>query len=286
MPADPATPPTPLRAPLPPGRSLESVRNHYEVERGIAARLLATPRAERSAFYRGMYDELFARVPDHPRLLRRDDAARTAEHNRSKFTLLRGYLGRELRVAEFAPGDCRFCRALCEHVASVVGIDISDQRGAGFDAPANFRFVVYDGYAVELDEGSVDLVFSDQLVEHLHPEDTALHFALVHRLLAPGGTYLFRTPHALCGPHDVSRFFADEPQGFHLREWTYGELEPVLRAAGFTRLRAYWNARGARVPLPWQLVTLLEAGLRRLPAGLRRRVSRPLLPNVTVAARR
>lgn len=276
----------PLRQALPAGRSLESVRNHFEVERAIAARLLATPRSERSAFYRGMYDELFARVPDHPRLLRRDDALRTAEHNRSKQTLLRGFLSSDQRVAEFAPGDCLFCRELCESVASVTGIDISDQRGEWRDTPENFRLVVYDGYRVELPDASVDLVFSDQLVEHLHPEDTALHFALVHRLLAPGGTYFFRTPHALCGPHDVSRFFADEPQGFHLREWTYTELEPLMRDAGFTGFEAYWNARGARIRLPWRFVTWLESALARLPARLRRRLSRPLLPNVTVAARR
>lgn len=278
--------PAPTRRPLPPGRSLESVWNHYEVEREIAARLLATSRDERSAFYRGMYDELFRRVPDHPRLLRRDDPVRTELHNRSKLTLLRGFLEPTRRVAEFAPGDCHFSRVLCGRVGAVTAIDISDQRGQWGASPDNFRFLVYDGYSLDLPDGSQDLVFSDQLVEHLHPEDSALHFALVHRILAPGGTYFFRTPHALCGPHDVSRFFSEEPQGFHLREWTYSEIEPVLRGAGFTRLRAFWNARGARLPLPWRLATALEAVLRRLPARLRRWLSRPLLPNVTVAAER
>ena len=125
--------------------------------------------------------------------------------------------------------------------------------------------MVYDGYTLPLDDACHDVVFSDQLIEHLHPEDTELHFGLVHRLLAPGGTYLFRTPHALCGPHDVSRWFSDTPQGFHLKEWT----SLALAANGHL----------------W-LVTALEAALCRLPARLRRRVSRWLLPNVTVAATR
>ena len=271
---------------LPPGRSLEDVRNHYEVERCIAARLLAAPRTERSQIYRTMYDELFALVPDHPRLLRRDDPARTALHNRSKLDLLRGFLEPAQRVAEFAPGDCLFCLELCGHVASVTGIDISDQRGSWEDEPEKFRLLVYDGYELALSDGCLDLLFSDQLVEHLHPEDTELHFRLVHRILAPGGVYLFRTPHALCGPHDVSRFFSDTPEGFHLKEWTYAELRPLLRSAGFTSLRAYWNARGARVRLPWRLVVALEAAMGVLPAPLRRHVSRGFLPNVTVAAGR
>ena len=111
--------------------------------------------------------------------------------------------------------------------------------------------MLYDGYQLDLPDDCVDLVFSDQLVEHLHPEDTLHHFRLVRRILAPEGAYVFRTPHALCGPHDVSRFFSDAPEGFHLKEWTYRELEPVLRETGFGTLRAFWNGRGARTPLPW-----------------------------------
>lgn len=274
----------PLKRPLPPGRSAEAVRNHYEVEREIAARLLRAPREERSGIYRTMYDELFARVPDHPRLLRREDPERTRLHNRSKSTLLRGFLGHDRRVAEFAPGDCRFALELCDRVASVVGIDISDQRGGWESEPENFRLVLYDGYELPLPEGSLDLVFSDQLIEHLHPEDTLLHFRLVHRMLVPGGVYLFRTPHALSGPHDVSRFFSDEPEGFHLKEWTYAEIAPLLRDAGFRRPRAFWNARGARLAQGWSGPVAVERALRALPRGIGRRISRVVLPNLTVAA--
>ena len=166
----------------------------------------------------------------------------------------------------------------------ITGIDISDQRGAWEGEPANFRLVLYDGYELPVPEGSQDVVFSDQLIEHLHPEDTALHFRLVHRMLAPGGVYVFRTPHALCGPHDVSRFFSDAPEGFHLKEWTYREIAPLLREAGFRLPRAFWNARGARVRTPFAAAVAAERGLARLPPALRRRVSRLVLPNLCVAA--
>ena len=272
---------------LPPGRSLESLRHHYEVEREIASRLRRASRPERPQLYATMYDELFERVPDHPRRLRRNDPARTRAHNRSKLTLLEGFLAGDRRVAEFAPGDCRFCLELCNRTQSVTGIDISDQRGEDWaEEPGNFRLVLYDGYQLDLPDACVDLVFSDQLVEHLHPDDTQLHFRLVRRILAPEGTYVFRTPHALCGPHDVSQFFSDVPEGFHLREWTYHELEPILREAGFGTLRAFWNTRGTRAPLPWSVTTGCERVLGVLPPEPRRRLSRLLLPNVTVAASR
>jgi len=274
-----------LKRALPKDRGLESLRNHYAVEKSIADRLRCASREERQRLYRSMYDELFARVPDHPRLLRRDDPERTARHNRTKLVLLRGFLGSDRVVAEFAPGDCRFCLELAQRVALVYGIDISDQRGAWSETPGNFRFVVYDGYELDLPDASVNVVFSDQLVEHLHPDDVEHHFRLVRRILVEGGVYVFRTPHALSGPHDVSRFFSDVPEGFHLKEWTYGELGEVLRRVGFSSCRAFWNGRGGRVPLPWRLAVALERLLAPLPLPTRRLLSRLALPNVMVAAR-
>ena len=53
--------------------------------------------------------------------------------------------------------------------------------------PNNLKLTIYDGYNLELQESSVDVVFSDQLIEHLDPEDVRLHFALVKRILKPQG---------------------------------------------------------------------------------------------------
>jgi SAM-dependent methyltransferase len=275
-----------LKRALPRDRSPESLRNHYEVEKSLADRLRAASREERKRLYRTMYDDLFARVPDHPRLLRRDDPALTERSNRSKLNLLRGFLGPTRVVAEFAPGDCRFGMEIARRAKFVYGIDISDQRGSWSESLENFRLIVYDGYELDLADASVDVAFSDQLVEHLHPDDTGLHFRLVRRILFPHGVYVFRTPHAFSGPHDVSRYFSDHAEGFHLKEWTYTEIAALLEQAGFSGWTAFWNAKGARLRLPFRLVVALERLLAHMPARLRRRVARPLLPNVTVAAAR
>lgn len=63
-----------LKHPPPPGRTEEQLRNHYLVEKSIAERLKRANREERKRIYREMYDELFRKVPDHPRLTRRSSA--------------------------------------------------------------------------------------------------------------------------------------------------------------------------------------------------------------------
>jgi hypothetical protein len=109
-----------------------------------------------SAIYRTMYDELFAKVPDHPRLTRRSSKEQTRIANAEKMSL-------------------------------VYAVDISDQRGISPASTANFNFIVYDGYRLEdIPAGTVDVTFSDQLIEHFHPGDLELHLSLSLRLLRSG----------------------------------------------------------------------------------------------------
>jgi hypothetical protein len=61
-----------LRESLAPDRSYEQVLNHYLVEKAIADKLKEANREERKLIYETMYDELFEKVPDHPRLKRRN----------------------------------------------------------------------------------------------------------------------------------------------------------------------------------------------------------------------
>lgn len=274
------------KLPLPPDRTLEQLVNHFEVERAIAARLLKADRAERASIYRTMYDELFAKVPDHPRLTRREDPERTAALNRSRLSLLGRFIRDSDTVLEFGPGDCRFAYELCDRVANVIGVDISDQRGPDATAPNNFRHVVYDGYNLTIEKKSVDVVLSDQLIEHLHPEDTSLHFQTVREVLRDGGVYVLRTPHRASGPHDVSKYFCDEPGGFHLKEWTYGELAGVLRASGFRSWHSYRAIRSRPLRLPIGCFALLEWLLRAFSTRARRSLARYLVPEILIVAKR
>jgi SAM-dependent methyltransferase len=274
-----------LRRPLPPNRSLEQLKNHYLVEKSIAERLMAADRDQRKQIYATMYDELFQKVPDHPRLNRRSDDKLTSRSNRAKLALVKRFVDSSTVFMEYAPGDCRFVTEVAGHVKYAYGLDISDQRRPGERSPDNFQLVIYDGYVVEeIPSGSLDVIFSDQLIEHFHPADTKLHFALAHRLLKPNGLYVFRTPHAVTGPHDISKYFADEPECFHLKEWTFGEVRDLLKEVGFSRFRPFWYRRGVSVRLPTLYFTALERFFARFPKRYTRKAADYLLSQVSGVA--
>lgn len=269
---------------LPSDRNYEQVYRHYVIEKQLAQKLMQADREDRKLIYATMYDELFAQVPDHPRLTARTSERLIEAGNRSKFGLIKEMIGRNSVMVEFAPGDCVFAKYMAQRVDRVLAIDISDQSDGGEHSPPNFELVVYDGYELDLPAATADLVFSDQLIEHFHPEDLAYHFSLVHKLLKPSGVYVFRTPHAYTGPHDVSKYFSDKPEGFHLKEWTYHELIQVLQEKGYRRFITYWYAKGIKLRLPLGYFYVLEKYFNLLPQSLKRLVSKYFLPNISMAA--
>jgi hypothetical protein len=255
----------------PAGRGVSQLAHHYRIERTIADRLHSASREERTAIYLTMYDELFREVPDHPRLTRRQDENESRRANSGKRALVTRYIDSSVVFAEFAPGDCRFVMDIAASVHHAYGIDISDQHAAMKPSPENFTLVIYDGVDLkDIADASVDLVFSDQLIEHLLPEDTVRHFTLVRRLLRVGGRYVFRTPHAFTGPHDISGYFSDEPEGFHLKEWTYSELRTLCAEAGFTSTLTHLPLKGRSIRVPFWCLFLLELLLGRMPHRIRR----------------
>src|SRR5262249_17876914 len=144
-------------------------------------------------------------------------------------------------------------------------------------APSNFRLVLSDGTSVPVPPGSIDLAFSNQLLEHLHPDDVPTHLRNVHESLAPGGAYFFITPHRAGGPHDVSADFDSEATGFHLHEYTTQEASRLCRSAGFSRTHAVVGARGTFLPVPAPYVTTVESMLWLAPRRARRAIARSRL---------
>jgi SAM-dependent methyltransferase len=84
---------------------------------------------------------------------------------------------------------------------------------------------------------SFDVVFSQQVLEHVHPDDVPRHFSEGFRVLRQGGMFAVETPNRRTGPQDVSRGFVPVAEGLHLKEWTVRELIGLFRRAGFTKLR-------------------------------------------------
>jgi SAM-dependent methyltransferase len=252
-----------LRKPLPDKRTYEQILNHYLVEKAIAEKLKNSNREERKLIYATMYDELFKKVPDHSRIIQREDEQRTQIVNKEKLSMVHRFLKPSSIFVEFAPGDCRFAMEVTKYVKIVYAIDISDQRGQNKAIADNFNLIIYDGYNLnKIKEKSVDIIFSDQFIEHLHPEDTRLHFELAFKILKPGGKYLFCTPHAFTGPHDISCFFSSKPECFHLKEWTYYELVKLLKELNFSQIRTIRMVKNIPVTLPYIFFQISEYMLK------------------------
>ena len=272
-----------LKRPLPHDRSYDQIMNHFLVERSIANRLKTSKRESRKRIYATMYEELFSKVPDHPRLTRRHSTPLSTNANKNKLSLVSRFIDKSDVFVEFGPGDCRFAIEVAKSVKFSYGIDISDQHNPKDDVPFNFKLIVYDGYILDtIENNSVDIVFSDQLIEHFHPDDTKLHFKLVHRILKKGGKYIFRTPHSLSGPHDVSKYFCDEPECFHLKEWTYSEITKMIKDLKYSKFYARWNKRGINLKVPYTYITLSELIISLIPRrhSLARTVTKLFLPSL------
>ena len=271
-------------------RSRERLRHHYEVEKRLAEQLRAAPRERRLHMLTGLYEELFRLVPDHPRLVFKEtpELARTEVANQMR--LLRRFLRPDTTLLEIGPGDCALSLEAAKRVRRVFAVDVDAVLPGAAQAPANLRLFLSDGVSVPVPAASADLAYSNQLMEHLHPDDAREQLRNIFAALAPGGAYVCLTPNRLNGPHDVSRGFSDEPRGFHLREYTMTELQALFLETGFRSVVAYAKTKGRWLRVPMRLLRLLEAWLGRLPAARRRALAQrwPLrqLLNAALVARR
>jgi SAM-dependent methyltransferase len=257
-------------------RSPALLRQHYEVERELADRLRNATREQRRSLYGPVYDELYQRVPHHPQLTRKTSPELTREALAPQLRILRRYLRPETRLLEIGPGDCALSVVLAERVRQVYGLDVSEKITQRVSLPANFELILSDGTSVPLPPGSVDVAFSNQLMEHLHPDDALEQLEGIWRALRPGGVYICITPNRLNGPHDISQHFDPVATGFHLKEYTVGELGRLFRQVGFRRVQSFLGWRGHGLPVPAAPVVACESALAALPPGPRLRLGRTL----------
>src|ERR1700760_4675749 len=185
-------------------RTAERIRVHYEVERELADRLRNSSRADRRDLYSLVYDELFERVPDHPQLTRKISAEDTRVELELQMRFLRHFLRPGITFLEIGAGDCSLSVEIARTARRVYALDVSESISALAEHPANLERVISDGVSIPVPAGSVDFAYSNQLMEHLHPDDAFEQLRNILQALAPGARYICITPNRLTGPHDVS----------------------------------------------------------------------------------
>ena len=224
-------------------RTPERIRAHYEIEVELSNRLRDAPPDRRRELYGQVYDELFERVPDHPQLTRRSGPAEQAAYARSQVDLVRRFLPVGGTYVEIGAGDCATVRRVAEFASTAIAVEVSEDIVPS-DLPENVDVQISDGVEVPVAAGSADVVYSNQLMEHLHPDDAMEQLRNIATALRPGGRYICITPNRLTGPHDISAAFDEEARGFHLREYTYRELARALRVAGLRQIRVAERPEG------------------------------------------
>ena len=241
-------------------RSMDRIRFHYEVEKRLARRLMDSSPEERRHLYTAVYDELFRTVEDHPQHTVKHDDDTTKIDRQLK--LIRPLVKSTDVFLEIGAGDCKLSMGIAPHVKRVIAIDVSPEIVTTKGLPGNVEVMISDGTSIPVEPESIDFIYSNQLMEHLHPDDAVEQVRNIFTALRPGGRYLCITPNRLHGPHDVSRHFNQIAEGLHLREYSYRELGELFQQVGFRKVDALVASRGVKLfTAPLATMLSLEAAI-------------------------
>ena len=262
--------------------TIEQIKDHYEIEKELASRLRNSTREERQQLYTSVYDELFKRVPYHPQLTQKLSPEDSARFVALSMQFLRRFLNPNSIFLEVGPGDCSLSLEVAKHVRKVYAVDVSNEITKGLNFPQNFELVISDGVSIPVTENSINIVYSDQLMEHLHPDDAIDQLQNIYKVLIPGGLYICSTPNQLSGPHDVSMCFDEVATGFHLKEYLVNELYNLFHQAGFSKISLYKSYKQISVKIPLLPITVFmlkrcEEIISRLPFPFRKKIANLLI---------
>jgi SAM-dependent methyltransferase len=261
------------------GRTFEQLKQTYDSEKRLASGLNNATKEDRKNLYKSLYDEHFRRIPDHPMILRKANRDAVEWVVAQRMQLLHHFLEPDQTFLEIGPGDCNLSVAVAKQVQKVYAVDVSNEIAHNSNFPQNFELIIRDGCDIPVPDNSIDIAYSHQLMEHLHPDDAEEQLRNIYKALAPGGLYICITPNRLSGPHDTSQYFDHVATGWHLKEYSVSEVYALFRAVGFSKID-YYKSRGTihtafpLVPATNVGIRTLESFLSILPFALRRKLSR------------
>jgi len=246
-------------------RTFEQIEEQYQIEKQLAEKLRDSTQQERQELYNSVYDELFKRFP----YLRESSPRQIAKRVASEMRYLRPFLRGDIDFLEIGAGNCALSFEIAKLVNTVYAIDVSNKITQNLTPPLNFTLILSNGCIIPLPMNSIAVVYSNQLMEHLHPDDVLEQLRSVYKVLIPGGVYICITPNRLSGPHDISKHFDTIATGLHLKEYTVKELSHLFKEVGFSQVRIFVLIRRTRFFLPMFPVELCERFLSALPDSMR-----------------
>ena len=247
-------------------RDVERLVAHYLLERELSDRLRHAPREVRPQMYTAVYSELFASLSDHPQ---HESSSQTRDRTSEQLRRIAAKLRRDAIFLEIGCGDAALGVAASPFVRTAYGLDVTDALIDSANVPQNFKFLATSGVDIPLAAEEVDFAYSNQLMEHLHPNDATDQLAEVYRVLKPGGAYMCITPSRITGPHDISCYFDYEASCLHLKEYDYGVLRAMFRQVGFPKFCCSAWIRGREIRLPYRAIRAAERFFLFLPQHIR-----------------
>lgn len=145
-------------------------------------------------------------------------------------------------ILDVGCGDGTFLRSIDTNLQHkrLVGIDISPTI-----LPQQHQSVEFlQGNIIDFKmDYKFDVVFSDNVMEHIAAADIPAHLQSVKDALVQGGTYIIVMPNRLFGPHDITRIIDTtytnrvQARGGHLNETTYTDVVSTLGKQGFSSFK-------------------------------------------------
>ena len=138
--------------------------------------------------------------------------------------------------------------------------------------------------------GRPTLIYWNDVLEHIPPDEIGDYVSHIYRLLAPGGTLVTITPNWILRPSDVTGDFCPprtQARGLHLKEYRLTEVTRLLRQAGFRRVATPILATHRRLVVCGgggrALKQCIEPWLDHLPVRAARLLCRGLAMSATIA---
>lgn len=243
---------------------------------------------KRRLLYGPVYKSYFEKLPFHPQFTIKHDEQKKKDRTDYQLALLKPYINNQTTLLEIGAGDCSLSIAAAPYCKKVIALEVSEEITSALQLPHNVSCVIFDGFNMPFEPDSIDVAYSNQLMEHLHPDDAVAQLQSLCKCLKKGGAYICITPNRILGPNDISRFFTDKLVGFHLAEYTAIELKNLFMHNGFERVEFYSIIKGKKINWPHFIISITEFFFSCLPHKLRDQLSRvrpfSMLINATVAA--
>ncbi|HQH11263.1 MAG TPA: class I SAM-dependent methyltransferase [Candidatus Sumerlaeota bacterium] len=236
---------------------------HYQIEKILAGKLKNAGAEERRMLYSKVYDNLFQIMPFHISLKRKNNPELKQKAVQSQLNILNRFVKSDSWFMEIGAGGCDLALAIASRVGKVFALEVSTAAIDEKKTPSNFRLVLFDGLHIPFDDKSMDIAYSYQVLEHLHPDDVMVQISDIYRVLKPGGIFICVTPNRIFGPFDISKFFDERATGLHLKEYTTHELSGIFKKAGFKRVKKFVMAGQKPVFVPQFYLKTVEGFLDR-----------------------